>query len=378
MMLCVDDYRKSAERKLTKPIFGYIEGGALDEVTLEANTTAFRKLFFVPRVMVDCSQVDMSTTVVGGHTIDMPIMIAPTAAHRLAHPKGEIDCARAAARNNTLFCISSVSNSRVEDCATAMREEYVALGGPVPDKLPMWFQLYVLKNMKTTEKIVRRAEAAGCSAVVVTVDTVVPGRRENNMRNKFQYPPDVVPVMFSNLYKRNTETDSNTYLQGLFSDSLNWEFLAVLRGLTSLPIIIKGVLSPEDAATAARLGAAAVVVSNHGGRQLDSALPSILALPGVVKAVKEVNPNCQVYHDGGIRRGNSVLKAMALGADGCLVGRPIIYGLAHAGVDGVDEVLKLLRAEFKSACAQSGVAVAREAVGRRGLITTMEKILASL
>jgi 4-hydroxymandelate oxidase len=378
MLLSVDDYRKHAQKVLPEPIFDYVDGGAVDCVSLRENALAYGKLFFVPRVFVDVSHIDLNTTVVGGVAVTMPILIAPTAAHRLVHDKGELETARAAVRTGTVMTLSSVSSSRVEDCAFEMRQEQARLGQNGP--LPLWFQLYVLKDQTRTQKLVRNAEAAGCSALVITVDVVVPGIRENNVRNKFRYPSGVNPVLFDELFQaggKQPSSDDNTLLQTLFDDTLTWSFLDTLRTFTRLPLIVKGVLSPQDAARAASLGVSAVVVSNHGGRQQDSAVPTILALPGVVRAVKAVNPQCAVYVDGGIRRGGDVAKALALGADAVFVGRAVLWGLAHSGAEGACAVLELLRAELRSACALNGV-TSIKAAQAPGLVTTQEKLLAAL
>jgi isopentenyl diphosphate isomerase/L-lactate dehydrogenase-like FMN-dependent dehydrogenase len=317
----VFDYERIANARLDSSARDYYQGGSDDEVTLRANRTAFERIQLRPRVLVDVSTCDTRVTVLDT-AISMPILIAPTAFHSLAHPAGECATAQAAGRSGILMAASSSSTRSLEDIA---RE---ASG-------PLWFQLYV-HDRKSAQELVRRATKAGFRALVVTVDSPRWGRKERSIRSGFRAPQK------ANFSHAASAVDVVP---------LTWESLAWLRSLTSLPLVLKGVLTAEDAVLAVRHGVDGIIVSNHGGRQLDTALASIEALPEVVEAV---NGSCEIYLDGGIRRGTDVLKALALGARAVLVGRPILWGLAANGADGVSHVLELLRTELELAMALSG------------------------
>lgn len=317
----VFDYEIQAPGCMEPGAWNYYQDGANDGVTLHANRSAFDRIQLRPRVLVDVHLCDMRTTV-QGISISMPILIAPTAFHCLAHPEGECATARAAGKAATLMVASSSSTRTLEDIA---RE---ASG-------PLWFQLYV-STRKKSEELVRRATLAGYRAIVLTVDSPRWGRKEQAMRSGFH------PPIKANYTENDDAEDATT---------LTWESLAWLRSLTSLPIILKGILTAEDAALAVHYGVDGIIVSNHGGRQLDGVSPSIEALPEVAEAVRG---RCEVYLDGGIRRGTDVLKALALGARAVLVGRPILWGLAVNGPDGVFHVLELLRAELEHAMVLAG------------------------
>jgi isopentenyl diphosphate isomerase/L-lactate dehydrogenase-like FMN-dependent dehydrogenase len=317
----VFDYERQARACMEPGAWNYYQDGANDGVTLHANRSSFDRIRLRPRVLVDVHHCDMRTTV-QGISISMPILIAPTAFHCLAHPEGECATARAAGKAATLMVASSSSTRSLEDIA---RE---ASG-------PLWFQLYV-SNRKQSEELVRRATLAGYRAIVLTVDSPRWGRKEQAIRSGFQ-----IPIKANYTDKDGAGEDT----------TLTWESLAWLRSLISLPIILKGILTAEDAALAVQYGVEGIIVSNHGGRQLDGVSPSIEALPEVVEAV---SGRCEVYLDGGIRRGTDVLKAVALGARAVLVGRPILWGLAVNGTDGVFHVLELLRAELELAMALAG------------------------
>ena len=309
----------------------FCQGGSDDEVTLRANRTAFENIRLRPRVLVDvsASALDMHTTVLGT-PVSMPILIAPTALHCLAHSEGECATARGAGMANTLMVASTTSTRSLEEIAQA------ASG-------PLWFQLYVYYSLKVAEKLVRRAEAAGYRAIVLTVDLPYLGNREKDRRNNVTIPPP--PFLEANL----VDVDEDSKGQGWVV--LTWEAVSWLRSITSLPILLKGILTAEDALLAIEHGVAGIIVSNHGGRQLDTAIASIEALPEIVEAVAG---RCEVYVDGGIRRGTDILKAIALGARAVLVGRPVLWGLAADGAEGVYHVLEILRKELELAMALSG------------------------
>jgi 4-hydroxymandelate oxidase len=274
-------------------------------------------------------QGDLATELLGV-SLDMPVLIAPTAFHRLAHPDGECATARAARDANVLMIISMASTTPVE--------EITAAAGPEAGRF--WFQLYIQPDRGFTADLVRRAEAAGCGGLVVTVDSPVFGRHERDLRNGFLDLPEGLHCA----HMRTSETERPRKIE--FKPDLDWGDIDWLRSVTRLPLIVKGVTHPEDARLAVAHGVQALIVSNHGGRQLDTTAPSLALLPGVARAVKGDVP---IIFDGGVRRGTDVLKALALGADAVGVGRPVLWGLVAAGQDGVSAVLQLLRAELLEA-----------------------------
>ncbi len=315
------DYEALAQARMEAGAWNYFASGSDDEVTLRANRIAFERIRLRPRVLVDVSACAMHTTVLGT-PISMPVMIAPTAFHSLAHPEGECATAQAAGRSGTLMVVSSSSTRSLEDIA---RE----------GNGPLWFQLYV-HDRKSAEDLVHRATAAGYRALVLTVDSPRWGHKERAIRSGFRVP------------QKANFSETETALDVI---PLTWESLAWLRSLTTLPLVLKGILTAEDAELAVKHEVDGIIVSNHGGRQLDSVPASIEALPEVVEAV---NGSCEVYLDGGIRRGTDILKALALGARAVLVGRPILWGLAVSGAEGAYNVLELLRAELERAMQLAG------------------------
>ena len=293
----------------------------MDEVTLRENVDAFSRRRLRPRVLVDVSRLDTTTTLLGT-PVALPVGIAPTAQHALAHPDGECATARAATAAGVMFCASTMSSRSMEDIASA------CVG-------PRWFQLYMQDGMgERTEQLVRRAEAAGYGAIVLTVDLAVSGRREREMRAAFE---------FDRLETGNLVTLAPSIQDGAPAP-FTWALVRWLQELTALPIVLKGIMTAEDATLAVKHGAAAVWVSNHGGRQLDRAQATIDVLEEVSNAVAG---RAEVYLDGGIRRGADVVTALALGARAVFVGRPILYALAAGGEDGVSLALKLLAEEVR-------------------------------
>ncbi len=317
----VFDYEILAQARMEYATWNYYQSGSDDEITLHANRTAFERIQLRPRMLVDVSACDTRTTVLDA-PISMPILIAPTAFHCLAHPEGECATAQAAGRAGTLMVASTSSTRSLEDIA---RE---ASG-------PLWFQLYV-HSRKSAQELIQRATVAGYRALVITVDSPRWGHKEQSIRHGFRVPSK------ANFIDEISPKDVV---------SLTWESLAWLRSLTPLPIVLKGILTAEDAVLAVKHRVDGIIVSNHGGRQLDSVSASIEALPEVVEAVDGC---CEVYLDGGIRRGTDILKALALGARVVLVGRPILWGLAVNGVEGVCHVLELLRTELELAMVLAG------------------------
>jgi len=323
----VFEYEVLAQAKMDRAFWDFYQGGSDDEVTLRACRTAFERIRLRPRVLVDVSTIDMRTTVLST-PISMPIVVAPMALHCLAHPEGECATAQGAGMAKTLMVAGTTSTRSLEEIAQA------ASG-------PLWFQLYVYPSLEVAEKLVHRAEAAGYRAIVLTVDLPVLGNREKDRRNNVTIPPPPYKeANFSDVEKMGQEWVP-----------LTWESLSWLRSITSLPILLKGILTAEDALLAVEHGIDGIVVSNHGGRQLDTAIPSIEALAEVVEAVAR---RCEVYVDGGIRRGTDILKALALGARAVLVGRPVLWGLAVNGAGGVFHVLEILRKELELAMALAG------------------------
>ena len=334
----LSDYEMLAEQRMAHIpwAWDYYQGGSDDEVGLRANRVAFEQLRLRPRVLVDVSTCDMRTSVLG-IPVSMPILVAPTAGHGLAHADAECATARAVQQADTLMIVSTQSTCSLEEIAQS-------------GKSPRWFQLYI-DSYRQAEHLVRRAEKAGYQALVLTVDGPRRGNRERDIRNHLSdFLQAHYPAVGSGNASPLMEESSNEE-EPARTCSLTWEILPWLRSLTPLPILLKGILTAEDARLALSYGVAGIIVSNHGGRQLDCVVAGIEALPEVVEAVAG---RCEVYVDGGIRRGTDVLKALALGARAVLLGRPILWGLAVDGESGVSHVLQLLRAEFELAMALAG------------------------
>lgn len=340
---CIADLEAIAKRRLPRPHYDYYAGGAEDELTLTANREAFRKYFIRPRALVDVGKIDTRTSALGT-PVSMPILVAPTAYQKMAHPDGELATARAAGESDTIMVASTIATYDLESIAKA------ATG-------PLWFQLYVQPERGLSKDLAQRAEAAGYRALCLTVDTPQLGRRERDVRNGFTLPPGIRMANFDGgrgeMPRRAPPGTSAmaAYSAALLDPTLTWDSIAWLRSETKLPIVVKGIISGEDAALAVESGAAAVLVSNHGGRQLDACEPTLRALPNVVEAVAG---RIEVYMDGGVRRGTDVLKALALGARVVFVGRPVVWGLAAGGQAGVHRALEMLRAELTLAMILSG------------------------
>ncbi len=324
----LNDYEILAQTRMDPTAWDFYQGGSDDEVTLRANRTAFERIRLRPRMLVDVSNLELSTTVLGT-PVSMPVIVAPTAYQCMAHPDGECATAQGVGMARTLMTASTFATRSVEEIANA------ASG-------PLWFQLYTYRTPELSEMVIRRAEAAGYRAIVLTADLPRLGNRERDIRNNFVLPPHLQLANFAGI-------DLDDYIAVPYN--LTWDSLDWLRTITSLPILVKGILTAEDAHIALDRGVSGIIVSNHGGRQLDTALTGIEALPEIVEAVAGC---CEVFVDGGIRRGTDVLKALALGARAVLVGRPILWGLAVNGAEGVHHVLELLRAELELAMALSG------------------------
>jgi isopentenyl diphosphate isomerase/L-lactate dehydrogenase-like FMN-dependent dehydrogenase len=334
--VCVTDFERLAEERLEAGAFGYYAGGAADELALSGNVEAWRSLRLRPRVLVDVSQVSTATTVLGT-AVSMPLLVAPTAIQRLAHPDGEPGMARAAAAAGTIMCLSTLATATPAEVAAA------APGAP------RWFQLYVFKDRGVTRAFVEQAVEHDYGAIVLTVDAPRLGRRERDFRTGFRIPAEIaVPSMAA---LGGWEGATPLELLGAIDPSLTWADLAELRSLSSLPLVLKGIQTSEDAALAVEHGVDAIVVSNHGGRQLDAVAPTAELLPEVVEAVAG---RIEVYVDGGIRRGADVVKALGLGARAVLAGRAPLWGLACDGELGATRVLQLLRDEIENELALCG------------------------
>ncbi|MBA3946929.1 MAG: alpha-hydroxy-acid oxidizing protein [Herpetosiphonaceae bacterium] len=337
----LDDLEPLARARVDTVTFDYIAGGADDERTMQENIDSYRQLHLVPRVLVDVSQRDTATTVLGT-AISMPLLIAPMAFQGLVHPEAELATARAAAAAGTIMVASTMSNCSLEAIAEAAG--------------PRWFQLYVYRDRAITRMLVERAVAAGYSALCVTVDTPLAGHRERDIRNRFTLPAHLKLANFAGTSRAiipAVADDSGiaAYIAKQWDPSLTWKDIEWFASLSKLPIVVKGILSPLDARLAIQHGAAAIVVSNHGGRRLDTVPPAITQLPSIIAAVGD---RCEVLLDGGIRRGTDLLKALALGAKAVLLGRPILWGLALDGQAGVEAVLQTIHTEFDHALALAG------------------------
>ena len=350
------EYESIAPQHLSKMALDYYVSGAGDEITLRDNRAAFERYKLRPRILIDVSNRDLRTTILG-QPVEMPILIAPMAFQCLATPEGELATAKAAAAMGTIMVLSTLSTQSLENVAKERQ------------KAPQWFQLYIHRDRGLSRALVQRAEAAGYQALCLTVDAPILGRRERDRRNEFALPPHLKLANLVNMTgetpapqpleisQQSGESGLLTYFAEQIDPSLTWKDLEWLQSLTSLPIVVKGILRGDDAMKALEHGASAIIVSNHGGRQLDSAIASLDALSEVVAAVEN---KAEVLLDGGIRRGTDILKALALGAKAILIGRPILWGLAAAGETGARHILELLRDELETAIALSGCAKIQE------------------
>ncbi|MFY8001881.1 MAG: alpha-hydroxy acid oxidase [Candidatus Kapaibacteriota bacterium] len=336
------DIEREALTKLSANAREYYIGGAADEITVRQNQTAFQHIALLPRVLRNVAQRSLQTTLLG-ETFAMPIGIAPTAMQRLAHEDGEFATARAAASMSVPMILSTTATVAVEDVAKVAG-------------VSLWFQVYVYKDREVTREIAQRAAQSGCKALVLTVDAPYLGKREREVRVGFHLPPNVDLPNYRQL--GSTSVKAGVGESGLarhFLDNidpaLTWKDVEWLQAVSGLPVVVKGILRGDDAVLAQQHGAAGVIVSNHGGRQLDTAAATIDALAAITDAL---GGSIEVMLDGGIRRGTDVLKALALGARAVFLGRPILWGLSYDGEQGVQRVLEILRDEFDLAMALCG------------------------
>lgn len=341
------ELEQEAREALEPGPFGYIRSSAGGEETYNKNISSFSKYSIVPRFLTDVSSLNTEVTILG-HTYPHPLFIAPVGVNKIAHEDGEIAVAKAAAKFNFPYIQSTVSSYSIEEIAAAT---------PGSSK---WFQLYWSSNKEIAFSMARRAEAAGYEAIVLTVDTVMLGWREEDIRNQFSplkrgygqgnYATD--PVFMADLTEQSQEAIVDSILENIYHPTLNWNDITELRNHTSLPILIKGILHPDDAKLAIEKGIDGIIVSNHGGRQLDGVIASIDALSGIVEAV---NGSIPVLFDGGVRRGSDAVKALALGATAVCIGRPFVWGLAAGGQRGVERVLENFLQETKVSISLAGV-----------------------
>ena len=342
--LLLRDFETEARRRLDPAVFDYFAGGADDEVTVRENESAFARIGLVPRALRGLSGKPHLDVTLLGSRLSMPVLIAPTAFHRLAHPDGECATARAAVDADTILIASMTATAAIEDITAAARS-----AAPKDIQPAIWFQLNIQPDLGFTEVLVRRAEAAGCTALVVTVDSPAFGNRERDLRNGFVDLPE--GLCCENMREPQTGIARSRARPIVFSPELSWEHIDWLRKTTTLPIALKGIAHPDDARLAIERDVSAIIVSNHGGRQLDTVPASIELLPAIVAAVDGRVP---VLLDGGIRRGTDVVKAIALGAQAVGIGRPVLWGLAVAGAEGVLQVLEMLRSELARALTLCG------------------------
>ncbi len=364
----IEDLRQHAKKRLPKAVFDFFDGGAEDEITLQRNMLAFQEKRFIPKILNNVSIIDLSSTVLGKPS-HLPCAIAPTGAVGFGWREGDIAIARAATSAGIPYCLSTTATASIEEIANH-----------APGRL--WFQAYVLKDQDYFRKLIQRAQDAEYEALMITVDLPVGGKRERDLRNDFKIPFHftlkntldfaskprwALPMLFNGvpeLKNLSGLTNASTTNESLASSvgnnydpSFDWDRLQAVRDLWPRKLIVKGVLNHEDALRLVKMGIDAIVVSNHGGRQLDGAMASLDALPTIVAAVNQAIP---VYLDGGIRRGSDIVKAIALGAQGVLIGRATLYGAIAAGEPGAKRALAILQSELMRTMQLCGVATVSE------------------
>ncbi len=360
----ISDLREAARRRLPHALFDFIDGGAQDEVTLRANQEDFHQLALLPRVLTDVSQRDLSVTLFG-QKLEQPLILAPTGLPGLLWPNGAIEAARAADAAGVAFCLSTMSTSSIEQVSEAVSR-------------PIWFQLYVMRDRELARSMMERAKEAGCSVLVLTVDLAMQGQRDRDVHNGLTIPPQFhlsnlidfalhprwvwrymtgPRVTLANFIGTTGHRDDLFTIAGFvnsqFDQSVTWKDIEWAKSIWGGPVVLKGILSPEDARLSVEHGVDGIIVSNHGGRQLDGVRSAIAALPDVAEAAEG---RLDVILDGGVRRGTDIVKALALGAKACMIGRPFLYGLAGLGGPGVALALQILRNELDLALALTGCA----------------------
>jgi L-lactate dehydrogenase (cytochrome) len=359
---CIEDLRQLAQRRVPRAFFDYCDSGSYAEETLNANRRDFQAIKLRQRVAIDVSERDLGSTMVGA-PVSMPLALAPTGLTGMQHGDGEILAARAAAEAGIPFCLSTMSICSIEDVAAAT------------DK-PFWFQLYVMRDRGFAKSLIDRAAAAKCSALVLTLDLQIQGQRHKDVKNGLSVPPRITldtildiatkPTWALSVARGKRKTFGNLaghipgsenlkniaqWVNGQFDPTLNWKDVEWIRSVWPGKLILKGILDVEDAHIAAKMGAEAIIVSNHGGRQLDGAPSSISVLPKIVAAIGD---QTELLLDGGIRSGQDVFRALALGAKGCLIGRAFLYGLGAGGQPGVAKAIEIIRKELDITMALTG------------------------
>ncbi|MFZ0819700.1 MAG: alpha-hydroxy acid oxidase [Candidatus Acidiferrales bacterium] len=343
---CLTDFEPLAKQRVSPMAWEFFNGAVADEITMRWNLEAYRNIRLKPHCLVDVSHLDTRVTLFGQEH-PSPIILAPTAYHKLAHPEGEVATARGAGAEGTTMVVSTVATTSIEDIAHAA-------------KAPLWFQLYVQRDRGFTRELVQRAEAAGCRALCLTVDTPIVGARNREMRVGFALPKGLELPNLRGLKLDGVDVSTSgsghaaqggSIYSAITDPSLSWKDLDWLLSFAKVPVLTKGILNPDDADRAVKTGVKGIIVSNHGARNLDTAPATLHALPLVAEKVAGRVP---VIVDGGIRRGTDVLKALAFGATAIMIGRPYLYGLSVAGDAGVAKVLEILRTELQMAMALTG------------------------
>ena len=358
----VGDLRRAGRRIMPRPVFDYVDGGADEELSMAANIRAFRRWRFQPRALVDVSEVDTSARILD-RAVPLPLALAPTGYTRMMHPDGEIGAARAAQRHGLPYTLSTMATTTIEDVAATAQ----------PD---LWFQLYILRDSGLSKELVDRAAAAGYRVLVVTVDCFVTGHRTRDSRNGLVIPPELTVTTLASIASRpgywvrmlrsplidfaNFTGHPAVTIEGtgsLFNPAITWDDIAALRDRWPGKLVIKGPLGPADARQAVSLGADGLQLSNHGGRQLDR---TVAPVDLIVPVREAVGPDVPLLVDSGIRHGSDIAVALALGADGCAIGRAYLYGLMAGGEAGVDKALDMLAAQFRRTLQLMGVRSVRE------------------
>jgi len=392
----IADLRAAGRRLTPRPVFDYVEGGADEELSVRANTRAFRRWRFQPRTLVNVSAADTSAAFLGS-VAPLPLALAPTGYTRMMHPDGEIAAARAAQRHGLPYTLSTMATTTIETVAEAVSSLPTSPDRPPGSSLPtspdrppgqpgLWFQLYILRDSGLNKELVDRAAAAGYRVLVVTVDCFVTGHRTRDRRNGLVIPPELTArtlasiagkpgywarmlrspaIEFANFAEHDVVTIEDTGM--LFNPAITWDDIAELRARWPGRLVIKGPLGPADCRRAVAAGADGVQLSNHGGRQLDRAVPPV----DMIAAARDaVGPDVAVLVDSGVRHGSDLAVALALGADGCAIGRAYLYGLMAGGEPGVDRALDILAAQFKRTMQLLGVSSAAElrSLGRELLV----------
>ena len=341
MVVTIDDWEPLAKERLSQMVFEYLAGGAGAEITLRENRAGFDRIRLRPNMLVDVSQID-TTTALFGQKLKLPILLAPVAYQKMVHPEGELESVRGANAAGVTFVASTAASTAVEEIAQIAT-------------IPPWFQLYASSDRSFTKALVDRARESGCPVLCFTVDAPVRGQRDRDTRNSFCLPPGLTRPNFRDLTPEavtgNPRAEGRSIYSPNLCPSLTWEYLDWLRSVAKMPVLLKGILTAEDAKRAMDAGADGVVVSNHGGRVVDTVISGIEALPEIVEAVAGRAP---VLLDGGVRRGVDVLKAIALGASAVMIGRPYLYALAANGSEGIRQCIDTLHREIEMAMAACG------------------------